>query len=385
MNYYSVYQNRSMVYTNNTQKELTPDKAVSNNPYIITSHFAHEQYATMKSPEPIPHKIILNVSDMCNFQCKMCTFKPGNQNEKMRISDWKRLVSETYKANVWYTLFGGEPLLYEGIDDLIRHIGSLNAPMEIVTNGFYLDKHLDLIIKNNCKIIISVDGIGRIHDQIRNHNGSFKKIKEAIERIVRDYPEALNNQLCVNCVMLPENISVIGELIDYLANLGVKIVSFQHLQYYGETERSATDIMWREYYGDSFSVLLKPRCDFLYDQNTLNNLKTVSKTIERKRAQYPGMSICTLPVLTNEEIDVYYSDNHKRLLSKSSCLAPWTITSIAVDGTISLCLDANIGNYLSQGFWKVWYGDKARRFRDFVFGSPFAVCSRCCNYYNSYI
>ncbi len=332
-----------------------------------------------------PHKLLLSVSDQCMFACNMCTFHPGKLEAKMTLEDWKRLVYETRPSDVVYTLFGGEPLLYQEIDELVSYMGTLKAQMDIVTNGWYLEEHLDVLLENQCRIVISIDGIEDIHDSVRGQKGSFARIEKSLSRIFSRYPAEKQKLVSVNSVILPENAEHVRKLIDYLYGIGISNVSFQHLQFFGEKEQQETDRIWQDFYQQNFTTLLSPRKNYVFSKDTIENIQKAVVDIREARLCYPDMGIYIYPELSSEESVLYYSREHEKLIHKSLCLSPWTSAAIAADGNISLCLDACIGNYKEQNFWSAWYGRKAMDFRNVVVNHIFPVCTRCCNFYNSYI
>lgn len=332
-----------------------------------------------------PHKLIMNVSDKCNFSCKMCAFHPGQQKNDMTLDKWKALVWETCHANVVYTLFGGEPLLYPDIDELVSYMGQLGVQMYIVTNGSLLEKHLGVLLENHCHIVLSLDGVGKVHDTIRGYHGSFAKIEEMLVRIFGNGTPQEQKLVSINSVLLPENADSVRSLIDYLYGIGVPYVSFQHLQYFGENEREKTDRIWRDFFRQPFTCTLQPRKKFVFNQKNLEKLKAAVRDIRKAKQVYKDMGIYIDPDFSEEELEIYFSGDHERLQNKSLCMNPWASATVSVDGSISLCLDACIGNFMEQNFWSAWYGEKAQTFRKCVADQVFPVCTRCCNFYNSYI
>lgn len=338
-----------------------------------------------RSAFALPHKLILSVSDQCEFACNMCTFHPGQLESKMKLDDWKKLVYDTYTAGAVYTLFGGEPFLYNEIDELISYMGSLGVQMNVVTNGYHLKEHLDVLRKNQCHIVLSIDGLREAHDTIRGRSGSFERIEDALSIIFDQFTEEQQRRVSVNSVLLPENACGVRKLIDYLYGIGITNVAFQHLQFFGEKERDATSRIWENYYVQPFENLMVPRKHYYFDKGVIEKLQAAVGEILEARSCYPDMGIYVFPELQAEELELYYGDSHGKLSSHSLCLNPWSSATISADGNISLCIDASIGNCKEQNFWSAWYGERAMKLRNMVRNHIFPVCTRCCNFYNSYL
>lgn len=336
-------------------------------------------------PMAAPRKLILGVWDQCGFACDMCTYHPGKLETKMTLKDWKKLVYETHPAGVVYTLFGGEPLLYPEIDELVAYMGKLGVQMNLVTNGYHLQEHLDVLLENHCHVVLSIDGVGETHDLIRGREGSFERIENSLSRMFGKNMDKWRGFVSVNSVLLPENAFHVRKLIDYLYGIGVANISFQHLQFFGEREQKATDGIWRDYLGQPFRCLMQPRKNYVFDRETIDALQAGVEEIRKARVCYPDMGIYIFPDLSAEELKLYYGDRHYELRDKSLCLNPWGSAAVTADGNINLCLDACIGNCREQNFWSAWYGKRAVELRDMVTNHIFPVCTRCCNFYNSYL
>ena len=72
----------------------------------------------------------------CNLRCPYCDTKYSYINPKYSVMSIDEIISYIDKANVLnVTLTGGEPLLQDGIYDLVKKISSKGYKVEIETNG----------------------------------------------------------------------------------------------------------------------------------------------------------------------------------------------------------------------------------------------------------
>jgi len=78
---------------------------------------------------------------------------------------------------------GGEPLTRGDLFDLIGHAVDLGLRVATITNGWYLTKEKALLFKKSGvdHVSVSVDGIGRTHDEFRNKANSFARCVRAIK------------------------------------------------------------------------------------------------------------------------------------------------------------------------------------------------------------
>ena len=145
--------------------------------------------------------VSLRITDMCNLRCHSCgqwgdngyllgeSLKTLKQRE-VPIEYYKRLVDQIVDAGwspVWY-IWGGEPMLYPGLIELLHYIKERDMAISLVTNGTHLARRADDILET-CKILyLSVDGPNEeIHNNQRpgvtENYDNFKDVKAALETL----------------------------------------------------------------------------------------------------------------------------------------------------------------------------------------------------------
>lgn len=154
---------------------------------LIKKFFFLEKYI-------IPYKILINLTDLCNSQCKFCDIwkiKPKNEiNLKNIIKSLEGMENDL----IWISFSGGEVTLvnyfYELIDYLKKNFKNLQiiafttnalAPEKAVKFSKYCqDKGFDTLVT------ISLDGDEETHDDIRGVTGNYKKciyLKEELNKL----------------------------------------------------------------------------------------------------------------------------------------------------------------------------------------------------------
>ncbi|MER6826586.1 radical SAM protein [Streptosporangium sp. NPDC000563] len=74
---------------------------------------------------------------MCQLACAHCYASSGTDGTHgtMTLADWRRVITQTREAGATMGQFiGGEPTLYPGLSDLVRHALSTGMEVEIYTN-----------------------------------------------------------------------------------------------------------------------------------------------------------------------------------------------------------------------------------------------------------
>jgi len=94
----------------------------------------------------------ISVTDLCNFRCVYCMpvegVSPRSHSEMMRFEEIIQVVRVAAENGISkIRLTGGEPLVRNGIVDLVRMIRQVNGINEITitTNGFLLEKYAEAL------------------------------------------------------------------------------------------------------------------------------------------------------------------------------------------------------------------------------------------------
>ena len=176
------------------------------------------------------YKLVFNVANMCNLNCKYCYASGGNykrQNEIMSKEIVDKILEKVFsKYEKVYTVyfFGGEPLLNfkvikYAVEQLESKYNSSDLDFRTVTNGMFLTKTKAEFFKDHdFKVYISIDGPKKIHDYLRGHN-TFDVIMENIKEIKQLYPELKIELLCTYTKYHQDNISL-EELNEFFKQLG---------------------------------------------------------------------------------------------------------------------------------------------------------------------
>lgn len=129
------------------------------------------------------YSVTWNITSKCNFSCKHC-YVPPSERRDLSTAEARKLLSQIADlgAEELY-ISGGEPLARGDLFDLIRYAVDLGLRVAVITNGWYLTKEKAKLFHNSGvdHVSVSVDGIGRTHDEFRNKAGSFKRCLRAIK------------------------------------------------------------------------------------------------------------------------------------------------------------------------------------------------------------
>ncbi|EFB32217.1 radical SAM domain protein [Segatella oris F0302] len=174
-------------------------------------------------------KIIFEVTDACNLQCKYCGYgKIYNNvderlNKKMTLDKAIRLLTYFFELwqtndtsisrNIFISFYGGEPLLnmpfIKNIISFIEntHPQGLVFHYSMTTNAVLLDKYVDYLYNKNIRLLISLDGNKRNNSYRLDKMGNsvFDKIVKNATYLKHKYPKYFNNKVNFNAVLHDRN------------------------------------------------------------------------------------------------------------------------------------------------------------------------------------
>ncbi|MEX2755990.1 MAG: glycosyltransferase [Candidatus Sigynarchaeota archaeon] len=180
-----------------------------------------------------PSHIVFFITAKCNGRCRHCFYwqEISNAGEARVEHDQEitldeiRIASKKMGHVEMLTITGGEPTLRDDLPEIIKVFYQNNRTRHVTihTNGFLVKKLCRMLadIARACprleiNVSLSIDGLKKVHDEIRGVNGAFDNAiqsLESIEKLKRKYP---NINITINTVFNRLNQDNVVSLIDYL-------------------------------------------------------------------------------------------------------------------------------------------------------------------------
>ncbi|HEY6491055.1 MAG: GTP 3',8-cyclase MoaA [Terracidiphilus sp.] len=154
------------------------------------------------------HDLRVSITDRCNYKCVYCrTGEYGAQYPELGIDEYLRLIKLFVSLGIEKVrLTGGEPLLRQGLLELLRELVKLRTldgkrlDLALTTNGHLLDTLAEpLKAAGLQRVTVSMDAVdAATFERITRVPGSHKKVLEGI----RAARMAGLTPLKINCVLL---------------------------------------------------------------------------------------------------------------------------------------------------------------------------------------
>ena len=139
----------------------------------------------MISP-PAPLSATWDLTYACQLRCGYCYSESGRRaSTKLPLPDLLRIADVLASMGLRAVqLSGGEPLLVEGLPEIVRRLRAGGAKIVLFTNGLLLndDNALEMA-RLFARIHVSLDGAtADVHDSVRGRAGSFDGARGALGR-----------------------------------------------------------------------------------------------------------------------------------------------------------------------------------------------------------
>ena len=319
--------------------------------------------------------IVLELTYRCNLTCDFCYLRVEEEKRGRVVAKKSELTYEEIgaiirslprRSNV--TFVGGEVTIKDRFWDLVE-LAAGRHRVTIGTNAVLFTPQIcDRIVRAGVRMIgTSIDGPEDVHDAIRGR-GNFAKTCTNVRRILegrrdikRDFP-----RINLNCVMIPENIPRLAEVIDVAHDVGFDSCSFQILD--PSLSRSGINLRNEIVEAEPWVTQLPPvdRAAFSASLDALGH-----------RARTLGVSYNFVPLRTKDEVLDFYEGRFA--YEDYTCSVPWTTTRISPTGDMFPCLNYRIGNIRQGSLNVLWNSAPYREFRNRM--KPrglYQSCAGCC-------
>lgn len=184
------------------------------------------------------------IGNACNMDCLHCMNKSGKKAfPGLPTAQVKELLRELALEGVHYLyVSGGEPLVHPGFDEIIATAHRYGFQMMLATNGLEISNHLDVLEKYIGDVSISLDGIGKVHDEFRGTPGAFDQVMKSIELLHQRGIYAR-----ISTCLWKKSAPQLEQIIDLADRLHLGKVNLSILVPTGRATENDIHIPWNEY------------------------------------------------------------------------------------------------------------------------------------------
>lgn len=171
-----------------------------------------------------PTTLNLLVNDICNSRCVMCNIWRQKRDVELTPEQLQRILSDKLYREIRYVgVSGGEPTLRRDLPEIYAAICDGLPKLKgtgLITNAIRdrevierIEASADACAKRGIAFnaMVSLDGIGAVHDRVRGKPGNF----DAAIRVIEDIKHRMNLPLSVGCTITKANLWQVDELLEY--------------------------------------------------------------------------------------------------------------------------------------------------------------------------
>lgn len=304
------------------------------------------------------------------------------QKEEISSSYWIKLIKEVASRKPIISLWGGEPLMYENILDVIAAANEYKLKIGIITNGILLSDMAEELAKfDNIDLGMSVDGPPVIHDKARNRQGTFDALLDGVNKVNearKKIGKAPNRISVIFFTLTPDNQYQLEETIKTAELFCPEEMCVSYLTFVTQEMIDATNKITQKELGVTFDSLNEFKADLSkYD---IPHIKKLTKKMNEKNFT-EKFKVHFNPILKPDDIKGYYFDT-RYAMGRKTCYRPWFVAEMLSNGQMSFCPDFpdyRFGDIMAENFFQIWNGEDARKFRKLIKQSKLLpMCTRCC-------
>src|SRR5262245_13783982 len=171
------------------------------------------------SPDPqqrLPTVIQFPINDICNSKCQMCHIWERKRDHEVTPAELARILDNPLFREVREIgINGGEPTLRKDLAELVQTaIAGLPKlrGVSLITNAIQERKVLKVAAELGrvcadsgvyLDVMVSLDGIGEVHDKVRGVAGNFESANRVIDELLQS-PRV--GSCRIGCTLIRENV-----------------------------------------------------------------------------------------------------------------------------------------------------------------------------------
>ncbi len=304
--------------------------------------------------------LILQPHNRCNCRCVMCDIWKITEELEITAEELERHLGDIEGLGVQWTVFsGGEPLMHTDLFRLAAMLRARGIRTTILSSGLLLSRRAAAIVAGIDDVIVSLDGPGAIHDDIRGIPGAFRLLAEGVQAIHLLAPEY---PIAARCTVQTRNAGHLRATVDAARALGLRSISFLA----ADLNSSAFNrpLAWP----DTKKAAVSPE------------LAILDQELEAMIAAYPDDGF-----IQETPEKLRRIARHFRAPVAPRCNAPWVSAVVEANGDLRPCFfHPPVGNLAGGGLREVLNSPRAIAFRENLDIATHPICRQCvCSLYVS--
>lgn len=187
--------------------------------------------------------IVWDISKKCNLNCKHCgAYEDMKKSKDYNNKEMYNIFNNIVNLADTVTLLGGEPLLYDNIEEILQKLTENHINIKIITNGQFDENMVSLIQKYNVvDIAISLEGTRVINDNIRGIN-TWNKAISFLDNLIQSQNSNRKLKIGVTSVINKMNAKNILDFLQFLSSKDIDYIQLSPIYLSGNAKVNKNDL-----------------------------------------------------------------------------------------------------------------------------------------------
>jgi MoaA/NifB/PqqE/SkfB family radical SAM enzyme len=291
-------------------------------------------------PKLLPLSFTFSLLYSCNSKCKTCNIYK-KKVENLSLSEYETIFKSIGKAPYWVTMSGGEPFLRSDLADICYLLYKHCQPkiINIPTNGIKTDfiyeqinRIAETCPKSRIVVNLSIDGIGKMHDEIRRVPGNYEKVMATYNRLrtLQHKNLAIGIHTVISCYNVDKFVSIANTIMELKPDTYITEIAEERAELGTIGEKITPDL-----------ISYKSAVDFLIHRIKQQKCSGMNKITQAFRIEYYQMV---------KQIQLYKTQI-------IPCFAGIASVQISPEGEVwSCCIKAkSMGNLRENSLKAIWW------------------------------
>ncbi len=327
-----------------------------------------------------PRSATLELTYRCNLTCRTCSvWKKGFKDIEKELTQTEifQMIDQLKAFGIErISLLGSEPFMKESFEDIFRKIKQRGLKCFITSNGVLMTpQHIQALVEVEVdKVIISIDGVGERHDQIRGVPGTFEKAQANVRALLQERKKQKKRkpEVSIHSTLSRLNIDQIEPVKKLKEDWGVDRVTFQYMV---ETPKEKVEETRFDGARIASHRLSAWSDSLLFRREEVDHLRATVRQM-RERGEKLDFAMRALDSWSDENLL-----NGRVPIKK--CYATHNHILINPFGDLIPCSnidDLPFGNLRKATLEEIWLGSKRNEFQKQLNHNFFPVCTSCANF-----
>ena len=247
--------------------------------------------------------LFFEITDRCNLECRHCGSSCSSEGQNLTAGDIEKVLGTIGPDKPMICLTGGEPMMHPDFFDIAECVSEMGFSWGMTTNATLIEDRTALKLRDAgmSTVSVSLDGMERSHDDLRQRKGAWRLALRGIR--------ALQNagfQPQITTVLHQGNFGELESVYNLACEMGITSWRPINVEPIGRACESGDMMLTHEQFADLLAYIhekrFNPECDMEVTFGCSHYLGTGYERMVRDHYFLCGAGILTASIRSNGDI-----------------------------------------------------------------------------------